>query len=310
MNHKFTKFLIASVILFSALIINKSQCHAIVQKMPDGNIFDADYYRIDNPDVVEEYGSDAAALYKHYLEYGKAEGRKPCFDADRYGKKPTLKNFRRIGVIGDSFASGTTSVGGELKDNYAISWPQVLARKYGVKCTNYTKGGMSTYLWSRVPEGLATLNMSEPDDLYIIVLGINDGHSTEPELGTKYLGSINDIKNKGNSSQYRDSFYGNYGRIIEQVKAHAPGSKIIIANIIAQDDIDIRFNNAISEIASYYGIPIINQSDDGYFSSSTYLKMDMGHPTKAGHAGMADAFARLINQKINENKYYFYPYVN
>lgn len=38
--------------------------------------FDPVYYAENNPDVVAIYGDSPEALYKHYLDYGKAEGRK------------------------------------------------------------------------------------------------------------------------------------------------------------------------------------------------------------------------------------------
>lgn len=43
--------------------------------MPDGTVFDAEYYAQANPDVAAALGTDANALYQHYLTYGKAEGR-------------------------------------------------------------------------------------------------------------------------------------------------------------------------------------------------------------------------------------------
>lgn len=37
--------------------------------------FDAEFYANTYPDVVAVFGSSPEALYKHYLDYGKAEGR-------------------------------------------------------------------------------------------------------------------------------------------------------------------------------------------------------------------------------------------
>ena len=45
--------------------------------MPDGTVFDAEYYAANNPDVVAVYGTNADALYRHYVTYGKKEGRLP-----------------------------------------------------------------------------------------------------------------------------------------------------------------------------------------------------------------------------------------
>jgi hypothetical protein len=38
-------------------------------------IFDADYYAAQNPDVVRVFGSEPAALYRHFIRYGLREGR-------------------------------------------------------------------------------------------------------------------------------------------------------------------------------------------------------------------------------------------
>ena len=37
--------------------------------------FDAEFYARTYPDVVSVFGDSAEALYKHYQDYGKAEGR-------------------------------------------------------------------------------------------------------------------------------------------------------------------------------------------------------------------------------------------
>ncbi|MBO5292483.1 MAG: hypothetical protein J6B10_04800 [Lachnospiraceae bacterium] len=44
--------------------------------MPDGTVFDAEYYAQSNPDVVAALGTDENLLYQHYVVYGKNEGRK------------------------------------------------------------------------------------------------------------------------------------------------------------------------------------------------------------------------------------------
>jgi lipoprotein-anchoring transpeptidase ErfK/SrfK len=50
---------------------------AIPSKASAEEFFDAGYYALMNPDVVESVGSDSAALEAHYRLYGKAEGRMP-----------------------------------------------------------------------------------------------------------------------------------------------------------------------------------------------------------------------------------------
>jgi hypothetical protein len=45
--------------------------------MDDGSVFDAEYYAQNNPDVVQALGTDVNALYNHYVNFGKTEGRLP-----------------------------------------------------------------------------------------------------------------------------------------------------------------------------------------------------------------------------------------
>ncbi len=49
--------------------------YAAPETMPDGTVFDAEYYAQMYPDVVTVLGTDENALYSHYVTYGKAEGR-------------------------------------------------------------------------------------------------------------------------------------------------------------------------------------------------------------------------------------------
>lgn len=43
----------------------------------DGNVFDADYYADNNPDVEAAYGRDFNLLYQHFITFGAQEGRLP-----------------------------------------------------------------------------------------------------------------------------------------------------------------------------------------------------------------------------------------
>ena len=74
MKMKLTGIITASLVLaftFGTTVM------AAPKTMSDGNVFDAQYYAANNPDVVAAVGSSEAALYHHYLKYGAAEGRLP-----------------------------------------------------------------------------------------------------------------------------------------------------------------------------------------------------------------------------------------
>ena len=70
----------ATMVLSSSLT-----AFAAPETMPDGTIFDAEYYAQTNPDVVAILGTDKNALYQHYLNFGKAEGRRACAQSQNTG---------------------------------------------------------------------------------------------------------------------------------------------------------------------------------------------------------------------------------
>ena len=219
--------------------------------------------------------------------------------------------FEKFAVIGDSYASGeiyvadsSQSKGYTVADYYQKSWGQILARKYGATCINLSVGGLTTRTWLTSSLGLTKMLAEEAQELYLCALGIND----EISLGTSYLGTIEDITNCDSYSDYPDTFYGNYGKIIEQIKEHAPKSKIVLMSIAylynATED---SFTAAIKNIADYYNIPFINIKDDAFYAKDSIYKtgQSYNHPTAPLYAGMAQANARLFNKCVEDNYEYF-----
>jgi len=54
---------------------NGMTAFAAPETMPDGTVFDAEYYAQTYPDVVAALGTDAGAMYQHYVTFGRNEGR-------------------------------------------------------------------------------------------------------------------------------------------------------------------------------------------------------------------------------------------
>ena len=227
--------------------------------------------------------------------------------------KPSLSMFGKFGVIGDSYASGVledykhqnkdifAEMTPEMIDN--LSWPTMLARKWGTSMLHLAKGGLSTRTWLTDDQGLKKLNESDPQDIYYLCLGINDYFG----LGDSYLGIESDIESGA------DSFYGNYGKIIKAIQAKAPLAKIIMFGIAItpgdSHDRQQQFSNAQYKIAQHFGIPYISENDDELFSSNYYTKsMGSGHPSSYLYGAMAEAFERLIQKAIYRNRDYFYSY--
>lgn len=223
-------------------------------------------------------------------------------DFENYEEKIPIdfRFFEKFAVVGDSYASGeiyvadsSQSKGYTVADYYQKSWGQILARKYGATCINLSVGGLTTRTWLTNSHGLAKMLAEKPQELYLCALGIND----EISLGTSYLGTIENIKNYDSYSDYPDTFYGNYGKIIEQIKAHAPKSKIVLMSMAylynATED---SFTAAIKNIADYYNIPFINIKDDAFYAKNSIYKtgQSYNHPTAPLYAGMAQANERLF----------------
>ncbi len=55
--------------------------YAVPKTMPDGTLFDAEYYAQNNPDVVALVGDSEEVLWAHYDNFGRNEGRKPTADS-------------------------------------------------------------------------------------------------------------------------------------------------------------------------------------------------------------------------------------
>lgn len=227
--------------------------------------------------------------------------------------KPSLAMFGKFGVVGDSYASGVLEdFEHNQKDTFAqmtpemtenLSWPTMLARKWGTSMLHLAKGGLSTRTWLTDDQGLKKLNESDPQDIYYLCLGINDYYG----LGDSYLGIESDMESGA------DSFYGNYAKIIKAIKAKAPLAKIIMFGIAItpgdSHDRQMRFSDAQYKIAQHFGIPYISENDDVLFNSDYYLKsMGSGHPSSYLYGAIAEAFERLIQRAIYKNRDYFYSY--
>ncbi|MCR5128921.1 MAG: hypothetical protein K6B69_12565 [Lachnospiraceae bacterium] len=72
------------------VIANPMTTCAAPETMPDGGVFDAEYYAQQNPDVVAVVGTDTEALYQHYILCGKQEGRQPYANGNENGAKSLL----------------------------------------------------------------------------------------------------------------------------------------------------------------------------------------------------------------------------
>ena len=87
--------MVAAMAVVSSMALGAS---AALEAIPDGWVFDPEYYAAQNPDVVQVVGTDTMALYNHYRQSGNKEGRKP-YDENVYSeddvKRFYAENFKR-----------------------------------------------------------------------------------------------------------------------------------------------------------------------------------------------------------------------
>lgn len=260
-----------------------------------------------------------AAYMRYSISTEKAESYKLIITPNEYEmdkKKPkpytSIALFEKIGVIGDSFASGEIYIDGNAKPNgdfYNISWGQILARKNGVSVTNFSCGGLTTRSWLTSQYGLKKLQNESAQDLYLIVLGINDVYSILSE-NPNYIGKETDINTEA------DTLWGNMSKIINAIKFKNPKARIIILGLANrypyseywQAKIDME-NNGLKAIANYYGVPYKCEADYDYFNSDFYnTNMVGGHPTAINYAGMSEEIKKIVEDAMIENSSYFLTY--
>ena len=222
----------------------------------------------------------------------------------------SLSMFEKFGVVGDSCSSGAIYVlnaDGSQKSAgsyYNLSWGQIMARKLGTTCTNFSKGGLSTRTWLTDDKGLPLLLATEPQNIYYLMLGIND----KGKHGVEYIGTIADIKT--DYAQNADTFYGNYGKIISNIKEHAPNAKIIMSTMIGKTGANKSFNDAIEAIAAHFGIPCVKQYENDFFNSDFYRNnIVKDHPTAPVYSGMANALQKMFEDAVRDNVAYFNDYI-
>ena len=272
----------------------------------DTNINTYEYTATEDIQVCISGRAKADYIARSVIIYRKTKNA-PSFDFIN------LSMFETFGVIGDSFASGVLMTDASTgAAHYNLSWGQVLARSLGTECINFSEGGLTTKTWLTSAKGLPLLLSSNAQDIYYLALGINDAYhlSNAPVVP---LGTIDDIK--ADYTQNPDSFYGNYGRIIDQIKAKAPKAKLIMFTVATYSNATYSspnktsISNAIKEIANHYSIPVIEQDADWFFRSDFYLNnMVFSHPTAPLYSGMANAFKRMIESAIHDNYSYFADY--
>lgn len=209
-------------------------------------------------------------------------------------QKSSISMFENVGVVGDSYASGGMVIDSDIVVNYSISWPQVLKRTSGSDFVNYSFAGATCKTWlTNATYGLPKLKEDSAKLLYCICLGINDADRQE----TEPTGTIADIKD--NYTDNPDTFFGNMGRIISEIREKSPKSKILIFTIPKKQAQYVEYSGYIRQIAEKFNLPCVDSMSDYFLSSSDFQdNMSGGHPLAVGYSGMAMSMRRLIEKEM------------
>ncbi len=146
--------------------------------------------------------------------------------------------FRTVACVGDSLSSGEFESMHEdgrrgYHDMFEYSWGQFMARTCGSKVYNFSKGGMTAkHYCEQFAEEQDFWNPAYAAQCYIIALGVNDLLNSNTPLG-----SIADI-DRDHWQNNRDTFAGNYGRIISRLKEIQPRAKFFLVSMMKTNNPD------------------------------------------------------------------------
>ena len=216
--------------------------------------------------------------------------------------------FRTIGVIADSLASGQGRINSlsSFHDFYEFSWPQCIARELNVTVYNFTKSGLTTRSWLTDNMGYPLMSDGEHNcTCYIIALGAND-----VGLGESYLGSPSDIDLE-NYENNKDTYYGNYAKIISLVKKQEPRAKIFVVPNPSYGNASLRpkFNEAVKYMETIFdNVYYVDIDESLYNDNGTFIKQNLvaSHYTPAAYQYIASYIMSLMSDIIYNNPSEFF----
>lgn len=202
--------------------------------------------------------------------------------------------FHKIGGVGDSLMSGehayNDGTNSHYVDLYSYSWLSNIARRNGVECVHYSKGGLTSKAWLESNYKSALENEELKPSVYFISLGTN-----EVNTGVT-LGSIEDCGTDN------DTFYANYYKVIQTIKTANSTAKIFCLSLYwGKSETILSFANAIKEMAETYDcyyVDLLNLATD-YSVENQYI--NWGHFTTLGYSRVSKEIENIVNDIIRNN---------
>lgn len=212
----------------------------------------------------------------------------------------SVNMFDSVGALGDSYTLGSVKNStGTWSDHPENSWVATMCKRSGVNWFNYGVGGATIKSYANSNKFNNQVLTESAKDIYFLCFGINDYWQSAT------LGTIADI-NDSDYTQNPDSFYGWYGRVIAQLKLHAPNARLVLIKPWPYDIANSDYGDAVAVIADHYSIPVINPYDDVFFNGGYFEPYhNGGHPTLMGYDMMGVAMERLFSECVMNNFTYF-----
>lgn len=222
--------------------------------------------------------------------------------------------FDDIGVCGDSYTAGAicdrNGSMGDLRVLGFCPYGNIIERMTGVNVETYAVSGATTVNYQTNENCLPKILNDTAKQLYIFALGINDYSNR----GSVPLGTIDDIKEDYTLNP--NTFYGNYGKILAQVIAHAPNAKIILSSVFIPTFSNGAYYDfsaaAIAEIAAHFNIMYIDTKEIQYLNSVGYnniISANGGHPTAPLYSAIALSVKELVEKNIKNNLTYYNSFI-
>ena len=225
-----------------------------------------------------------------------------------------IPQFLKIGALGGSYTTGAS----DWKDadgNYhsvdhpELSWVQIWGRERGVQAFNFSHGGYSTKDWLEGADGLTKAQMpGNACKAYFILFG--GGNDIRDYDGETNLGTISDV-NVGNESLNPATYFGNYSKILANLKSIGGARTKIFAFPFAQimnaNTLRSTYNDATESICSLYDdVFFIDIEDDEVINGPAIWRQYFGgHFSAYGYKLIADRFEYLVDKYVAEHPSYF-----
>ncbi|MBO5917364.1 MAG: SGNH/GDSL hydrolase family protein [Oscillospiraceae bacterium] len=213
--------------------------------------------------------------------------------------------FDVVGVIGDSLASGECfTPGGEGADMYEYSWLQFMCREADITGYNFSRGGATCASW--IDDATRGYGMASQSDklckAYFIGLGQNDANHSYP-IGT--IADIDDSDYHNNA----DTYYGNYGGIIQRMKELVPDAKFFLftdplgASSTTREAYNVAVRAICEHFTNCYLIDLSADYSDIYLSPSGFIQQNntSNHYSAAAYKYMANIIGDIVDSIIINN---------